>query len=64
MVLKLFIGVVVTGIQPCIADELAAEGDGDESLAQEVAALRVDIAGLPGKVARRRAQLPGTPVSL
>lgn len=46
MVLNLFIGVVVSAIQSRIADELAAEAAGDESLAREVAALRAEIAGL------------------
>lgn len=51
MVLNLFIGVVVSAIQSRIADELAAEAAGDESLVREVAALRTEIAGLRGEVA-------------
>jgi voltage-gated sodium channel len=54
MVLNLFIGVVVSAIQSRIADELAAETAGDESLAREVAALRGEIAGLRDEIAGRR----------
>lgn len=54
MVLNLFIGVVVSAIQSRIADELAAEATGDESLAREVAALRVEIAALRGEITGRR----------
>lgn len=55
MVLNLFIGVVVSAIQSRIADELAAEAAGDESLVREVAALRAEIAGLRSDLGGKRA---------